>query len=139
MWISIAILAIVILASLALAKYFDTSAPTTADRVFSEVSQQFGFTREQVLYFTIYGSDRVQYNAGEGLTFAFKENGSWHISGPVGAQEVPLCSLLATVPEKYRQACYDDTIKRNLHIDSEDGQNANYPTREGVRYIRTQN
>lgn len=107
----------------------------TADKVFAEVSTQFGFARSDVLYFVVYGEDRAQYNSGSGLTFAYKDNGSWHISGPVGAQEVPLCELLNDVPERYRQACYEPSTGENRYI--ENGDNANYPSASGVRYIQS--
>ena len=129
----------VVLVAFGVYHYANQSAPALSanDQVFAEVSEQFSFTREQVKYFTIYGTDRVQYNVGQGLTFAYKSGGVWQISGPVGAQEVPACSLLSQVPEKYRQACWDEPTKQNLYVDPVDSQNINYPTREAVRYIQS--
>lgn len=114
-----------------------TSTPDrTPDEIFADVSSQLGFTRAQVGYFYIFGQDKVQYNAnigGSAVYFAYKENGTWHLSGR-GSQEVPLCSTLVGVPVQYRQECYDPATDTNMYTDAQ-GQNANYPRAQGVKYI----
>ncbi len=113
-----------------------TSTPAlSSDQIFAEASAQLGFTRDQVSYFDIFGQDKAQYNLGEGVTFAYKADGIWRISGPSSSQEVPVCATLATVPLQYRQACYDETSGQSLYVDPANGQNLHYPISQRVKYI----
>lgn len=102
------------------------------DQIFNEVASQFNVSRDQLIYFRIFGKDKVQYNTGGGATFAYKDSDSWKIAQR-DAHSVGMCSDLSQVPEKYRPICYDTTDK-SLYVDA-NSQSTNYPPSSMVSYI----
>ena len=101
--------------------------------VFQETSRKFTFTRDQLVYFRIFGQDRVQYSRGSGATFAYKQNGDWTIAQENGEPEEN-CSAFDKVPEKYRPPCYDSATKKTMYVDSQK-QSVNYPPSQQTSFI----
>jgi hypothetical protein len=77
------------------------STNLTPAQIYQEVSSQLGLP-SKVVYFRIWGQDRVQYNYGPGTNFAYKLDGKWHLVGKGNRQDGEPCSDLSSVPAQYK-------------------------------------
>lgn len=116
----------------------NTSAALTNDQIYQEVATQFSLSRGTIVYFRIFGQDKVTYAikgtapiATIGANYVYKQNGKWQVA-QANAQSAPLCSALTNVPEGYRPPCFEgDNLK---YVDSQRG-SLNYPISQAVSYI----
>ena len=54
----------------------------TPSQIFQEASLQLGFTRSQLVYFRIFGQDKIQYSLGSGTNFAYSGGQQqWYLVG----------------------------------------------------------
>jgi len=113
----------------------NAAAPTTLtnDQIFQEVATQFGLTKAGLVYFRIFGQDKVQYNTGPGTTYAYKTGGKWYIAVK-DTQSAVDCSQLSSVPGNYRPGCEDQSTGQLKYTDAS-GVSINYPPSSAVSYI----
>lgn len=109
------------------------------DEIFQEASVDLGLKRSNLIYFRIFGQDRIQYSvgttpAGSGTTFAYKTSAEWKVAGPENQQGLPKCDTVASVPEKYRPPCLDGNMFRYTS-EVTGGSSVNYPPSQKVSYI----
>lgn len=110
-----------------------TTVPSlTNDQIYQEVATQLKLTRSEIVYFRIFGSDKVQYSVNSGNIFAYKTDGIWKQAGPDSPHAILDCSTLTEVPEMYRPPCSDGSSR--LYMDST-GRSTNYPPAQMVSYI----
>lgn len=105
----------------------------TPDQIFTEVSSQFNLDRAQLVYFRIFGQDKVQYNAGPGANFVYKQSGKWHIA-QANAQSLANCNDLNNVPEQFRPPCYDSVTQQEKYLNS-NRESTNYPISQAIKYL----
>jgi hypothetical protein len=115
-------------------KQTQNNSDLTTDQIFQESSSQLGFTRDEVIYFRIFGPDKIQYSLGSGTSFAYKMNGVWNLVGAGYAHDIAFCSEITSVPEQYNPGCYDQLSKQTKYI-GENGESINYPYSSAVSYI----
>jgi hypothetical protein len=106
----------------------------TPEEIFQETSSQLGFTRSQVVYFRVFGQDKIQYSFGSGTNFAYKTNDQWYLAGIGNYQDVADCIDYNSVPSQYNPGCYDKATKQNKYLDGQ-GQSVNYPPSQMTSYI----
>lgn len=110
-----------------------STTPTTLtnDQIFQETATQLGLTRSGLVYFRIFGQDKVQYSTGQGTIFAYKSVGKWNkLSSGTGLAS---CTAFTGVPTAYMPPCFDENNKE-LYVNS-NGQFTNYPMSSAVSYI----
>ncbi|MHB1864788.1 MAG: hypothetical protein ACYCPS_01310 [Candidatus Saccharimonadales bacterium] len=119
-----------------LEKQQDSIAPLTNDQIFKEVSAQLNLSRSSLVYFRIFGQDKVQYSShSTGNSYAYKISDTWKIAA-TGVQSVILCSTLNNVPEQYRPPCNDSySTTSKVNYENSDGTSTNYPISKAVSYI----
>jgi len=116
----------------------NSSLTLTPEQIFTEVSKKFNFNREQVVYFRIWGQDKVQYSltssagAGTGALFAYKGSGAW--IDVLGGQGVNDCSVYTAVLETYRPICTKGTDTTLYYADA-NRSSTNYPIATATHYI----
>lgn len=114
----------------------DANASTlTNDQIFQEASEQLNLTRNDIVYFRIFGQDKIQYSeksSDAGANFAYKTNGTWKIAQS-HAQSAAQCGDLENVPQDYRPPCLDSN--NNILYQNSDNTSTNYPPASGVAFI----
>lgn len=105
----------------------------TDAQIYAQVESQLKLVRGDLTYFRIYGQDKVTFNTGNGITYAYKVSDTWKIAQE-NAQAVAQCSTLTNVPEAYRPPCLDSATGTYLYL-KEDKTSLNYPTSDVRTYI----
>lgn len=112
----------------------------TNKQIYDEVSGQLNLPNDRIIYFRIYGQDKISYSVrnqspdvgGSGPYFAYKVSGKWNLVPGGGSSSPTQCSQVTSVPEQFRPMCYDSgTLK---YADA-NRSSVNYPTSQMVSYI----
>jgi hypothetical protein len=110
-----------------------TTKELTDAQIYTEVEAQLKLVRANLSYFRIYSQDKVTYSTGQGITYAYKEAGTWKVAQE-SAQAVAQCSALTAVPEAFRPPCFDSTTNANKYVNA-DSTSLNYTSATMRSYI----
>ena len=107
----------------------------TPSQIFQIASSQLGFARSQLVYFRVFGQDKIQYSFGSGTNFAYSGGQQqWYLIGTGNYQGLANCSDYKYIPSQYNPGCIDVATGKAKYMDNK-GQSINYPPSQMVSYI----